>query len=135
MDGPVDFALHPSTRDVFDIAVYTGQILRIVYTGTVAVEPSAPAELALSPAFPNPARGAVSFTLDLAREARDVRLTVHDVAGRRVWSGTPRTYGAGRWSLEWPGLDEGGRPAPPGLYLASVVAGGQRLERRVIRVR
>lgn len=135
MDGPVDFAVHPSTRDIFYIAIYTGQILRLRYTGTVAVEPLAASGLALSPAFPNPARGAVSFTLDLAHETRDVRFTVYDVSGRQVWSAPPRAYEAGRWSLEWPGLGLGGRSAPPGLYLASVVTGGRRLERRIIRIR
>ena len=135
MDGPVDFAPHPSTRDIFYVAVYTGQILRIRYTGTVDVEAEAPRGLALSPAFPNPARGAVSLTLDLAAEAGDVRFSVHDVSGRRVWSAAPRAYRAGRWSLEWPAVDSEGRPAPPGLYLASVVAGGQRMERRIIRIR
>lgn len=135
MDGPVDFAPHPSSRDLVYIAVYTGQIYRIRYTGSVAVEPGPADGLDLSAAFPNPASGPISLRLDLPREAREVRFAVHDIAGRRVWSAPPRPYAAGSWSLVWPGVTDSGLSAPPGVYLASVVADGRRMERRVLRIR
>lgn len=136
VDGPVDFALHPSTRDIHYIAVYTGNIYRIRYTGTVDAPepPAAAARLELSAPAPNPARGAVRLTLTLPRPAT-VRFAIHDLSGREVWSAAPRAHDSGRVALEWPGHGRDGRPAPPGLYLASVTAGGERLERRVIRLR
>ena len=67
---------------------------------------------------PNPARGAVSFTLELPR-AGGAMVEVLDVTGRRV-----RTLhsGAGRrpgpLALAWDGAGEGGRAAPAALLRA-----------------
>jgi glucose/arabinose dehydrogenase len=134
MDGPVDFALHPSTRDIFYIAVYTGQIFRIRYTGTVAAEaPSPPRGVTLSAPSPNPSRSGVTFTLELPSAAQ-VRFSVLDVQGREVWRGAPATYGAGLARLEWPGATDAGGRAPAGLYFARVIAGDVRFERRVVRL-
>lgn len=99
-------------------------------------EPAAgvlPHVLALSSAYPNPARSDVSFTLDLPR-ASTVDFSIYDVAGREVWSAAPRTYGAGRWSLRWNGVGERGT-VPAGVYLARVKVDGTLLLRRLAILR
>src|SRR5262249_49082189 len=92
-----------------------------------------PQVLALSSAFPNPARSDVGFTLDLPR-ASTVEFSIFDIAGREVWSGAPRTYGAGRWSLRWNGVGDRGT-APAGVYLARVKVDGTLLLRRLAILR
>jgi len=92
-----------------------------------------PATLALSSAFPNPARGEVGLTLDLPREAT-VDFAVFDIAGRQVWSAATREYGVGRWSLRWNGASDRGA-APSGVYLARVRVNGETLLRRLAILR
>jgi glucose/arabinose dehydrogenase len=93
-----------------------------------------PVRLALSAAYPNPSRGAVHLDLALPRDA-GVEFAVHDLQGRVVWSAPRRPMPAGRHSLEWSGADRGGAPARPGVYLAVVRVGVERLVRRVALVR
>lgn len=92
-----------------------------------------PARLRLSAARPNPARGGVSWALELPAASR-VEFEVLDVSGRVVWRETPAERAAGRWTLAWPGTARGGREAPAGLYFARVRAGAEVLVRRVVRL-
>lgn len=103
----------------------------LVLSESVADAGAGPASLALSAAFPNPGRGAVGWTLDLAAPG-DVTFAVFDLQGREVWR-APRVHdGAGRRTLVWPGLERSGRPARAGLYLARVEAGGRSFTRRFV---
>jgi predicted GH43/DUF377 family glycosyl hydrolase len=66
--------------------------------------------------FPNPANPAVEIRFELERPAR-VTVTVHDVAGRLVWSAGERAYEAGPQALSWRGHGRRGEPAAAGTYL------------------
>lgn len=66
--------------------------------------------------FPNPANPAVEIRFELERAA-SVTVTVHDVAGRLVWSAGERAYEAGPQSVRWRGQGSGGQPAAAGTYL------------------
>jgi len=85
---------------------------------------------ALSPARPNPARGAARFRLELP-EARDVRFEVLDVAGRLVHREDIRAE-AGARELTWDGRTSSGGRARPGLYLIRVRAGTAQRSTRVV---
>jgi hypothetical protein len=77
----------------------------------------------------------VRLELTLPREA-EVRLVLHDVRGRlvrRVQDGG--VLPAGTHRLAWDGRDEGGRDVPPGVYFATVSAGGESAARRILRIR
>jgi glucose/arabinose dehydrogenase len=100
----------------------------IVGTGTTGVF-AAPARLRLSGAFPNPAIGAVSWSLELPRAAR-LDWSVHDVAGREVWREPGGMRDAGRWVLRWGGSTDSGRPVPAGVYLVRVRVDGTEFTRR-----
>lgn len=65
---------------------------------------------------PNPARGAVGFTLE--RVSSGARLEVLDAAGRRVWA--RRIVPGASMSVTWRGERERGGRAPAGLYLVRV---------------
>lgn len=111
----------------------SGTVQVVPGPGTTGVPPAAP-PLRLSRAFPNPAAGPVSWTLDLPGPAR-VAWSVHDVAGRELWSGPGAERGAGRWTLTWSGATASGAPAPAGVYLVRVRAGAAELTRRFAIVR
>ena len=69
---------------------------------------------------PNPARGPVSFTIDLPR-AGLVSASVHDVTGRRVRTLVEgRALGAGSNMLVWEGADAAGAPVAAGVYFLAV---------------
>lgn len=102
-------------------------------------EPPAPAvptplEARSLTAEPNPARGACSVRFTLA-EAAEVRLEVHDVAGRCVRVIQAGSLGAGTRTSWWDGCDLAGRPAPSGLYFVSLVAGTRARVQRLLLVR
>jgi hypothetical protein len=82
-----------------------------------------PMTLRLSAPRPNPTSGRTAMALDLPVMTR-VRFSVHDIQGREVWSEYERVLDAGRWSLEWPGTDQGGAPMRAGIYLAQVQVDG-----------
>jgi glucose/arabinose dehydrogenase len=100
-----------------------------VLDGPVAVQPSVPAFASLSAGVPNPTRRTTRFWLALPR-SEQVSMVVHDVQGRRVWSGAPREYGPGRWELVWDARDQ-----PPGVYLLQMDAGLRRWIRRIAVIR
>jgi hypothetical protein len=84
---------------------------------TTSVPGAGPAaRIALSSA-PNPARGALFVTFDLSAD-ESVELTLFDVGGREVRALTKAAFPAGRHAVPWDGLDNAGKPAAPGVYLA-----------------
>lgn len=64
-----------------------------------------------------------------------VRLTLHDVRGRRVrrweWSWLP----GGEHEVLWDGSDERGRPVPPGVYFLRLLAAGSQASCTAVRTR
>ena len=82
----------------------------------------------LSSAFPNPANGAVSFTLTLPIDD-EVSMSIVDIQGREVWSVPAQRYGAGRWPLRWDGVSTRGT-THAGVFFARVRVGSQRFLRR-----
>jgi len=85
----------------------------------------------LSAGYPNPSRGPVEFSLDLAQESR-VEWAVYDVQGRVIWS-EGRTLAAGRSQLRWDGTGSSGEPAAVGIYMVRAQVHGAQLTRRVVR--
>ena len=94
----------------------------------VAVEPTVIRNVSLSSARPDPSRGAVAFTLELARPA-PVEWSVHDLMGRRIWSGTERC-GAGAATLTWDPAQVAGPPLRGGIYFARFIVEGHTHTRR-----
>lgn len=96
--------------------------------GAIAAAPDLLAAASLS-GFPNPFNPAITIRLRLAADA-DVRVTVHDVAGRRVGTLLAAALAAGDHDLRWDGRSDAGVAMPSGLYFARVVdAGGRALAR------
>jgi len=84
-----------------------------------------PTQYRLGASYPNPFNPAVVLPLDLATDAADVSLQVHDVLGRRVrqvWQGPLR---AGQHRFVWDGRDEAGRAVAAGVYVYRVEIDGR----------
>ena len=84
-----------------------------------------PAQYRLGDSYPNPFNPAVVLPLDLAKDAAEVSLRVHDVLGRRVrqvWQGP---LGAGSHRFVWDGRDEAGKAVAAGVYVYRVEIDGR----------
>jgi hypothetical protein len=98
----------------------------------VTAVPQAPA-IALT-AFPNPFNPRTTIRLEVPA-AGHVRLTVHDVRGRRVRRLADRQVVAGPLRVLWDGLDDAGRDTPSGVYLVRARVGAARATTRVVLTR
>jgi hypothetical protein len=89
---------------------------------TVSAETPLANRLEFSPPLPNPSgRGAVQFRFTLTTGG-DARITLYDVAGRRVWDKALPGLGAGRHTAVWDGNTTLGRRAAAGVYYATLQA-------------
>ena len=64
-----------------------------------------------------------------------VRLTVHDVQGRRVRGLLAEGLDPGRYSVYWNGRDEGGRAVASGVYFVRMEAGAVSQTRKLVKIR
>jgi hypothetical protein len=104
-------------------------------SGTVGVDdPPARIGFALT-SEPNPFHARTSVELAVPSGTSAARVTVHDLAGRRLatlWDGA---IPSGRARASWDGNNERGTPQPAGVYLIRAEIGKVQLSRRVIRLR
>ena len=83
---------------------------------------------------PNPTRG--ESVIELVLPARErVRMTILDVAGRRVREVVSAVLPEGQHVFRWDGREDAGRDAGPGLYFVTVSAGGQRVSTTALRLK
>jgi hypothetical protein len=101
-----------------------------VVFGPVKGEAAAPRAFALSAAWPNPSKGAVTAEFSVAKQA-DVKLSVIDVSGREVDVLTKGSYSPGRYQVRWDGRNAAGQ-VPPGLYFLRYEALGEKFVRRIV---
>jgi hypothetical protein len=96
----------------------------------VAVEPNLPGEISFAVLGGNPVSGRTGFRYALPRRAQ-VRITVHDVSGRRVGTVVDGVKEAGMHTAWW-GTAETGTPSPPGVYFARMTADGVERKQRIV---
>ena len=121
IDGPLDTGLPPN-QIAFDAS-------RPEVADVPAAGPWAALEFAAP--WPNPARGAVTFDLDL-REAANARIDVFDLSGRKVATIGGGARPAGTWRSKWNAIADDGARLAPGIYLARATAGRRVQTRRVV---
>jgi glucose/arabinose dehydrogenase len=137
-DTVSDYLLRPDGSIWYcrqDIGPGTGEVRRIAYTaGTGSVTPPTPT-LEFEAPYPQPSSGPVTLTFRLGATS-PVVLAIYDVRGRRV----RRLLGgevlsAGPHPVVWDGLDDQGRAAASGYYIARLDSGAITRSRQVVRVR
>lgn len=89
---------------------------------------------ALLPNVPNPFNPATEIRFTLA-VTMPVRLSVHELTGRRVAVLADRVFDAGEQVVVWRGRDGDGRPVPSGRYVAVLEAAGMRVSRGLTLLR
>jgi hypothetical protein len=93
-----------------------------------------PSETRLLPAIPNPFHGSATLAFSLAREG-PVTLTLYSVDGRRVRTLLAENRAPGEYRTSWDGRDDGGNPAPAGLYFARLKTVDRALTRTLTFLR
>ncbi|HEY2955396.1 MAG TPA: FG-GAP-like repeat-containing protein [Candidatus Eisenbacteria bacterium] len=83
---------------------------------------------------PNPSRS-LSVVRYVLPRAGAIRLSIHDLLGRRVAALVDGFEEAGAHSAAWDGRDERGTAVPAGIYWARLEAGGERVASKLIRGR
>jgi hypothetical protein len=87
----------------------------------------------LGPAQPNPFRAGTRIRFVMPR-AGDVRLTVHDLAGRRVATLAQGHRNAGPHDVSWNGRSNQGGRVPAGIYFLRLSDGRESRITRLIRI-
>jgi uncharacterized delta-60 repeat protein len=82
-------------------------------------------------AYPNPASGRTLFDFELPSSGT-TRVSVYDLAGRRVRVLANEPLAAGRHELAWDTNDSHGRPVAAGIYLARVEFGTFHAQKKII---
>ncbi len=125
-----------------DVEVFSGAdlLVPIDYTpidgdppDVAPIEP--PSVPRLGPVAPNPfgARAVIPFTVPEGAGA--ARLTVYDVAGRRVAVLVDRALPGGASVLSWDGRDHAGRAVAPGRYVLELRVGRASSRRSIVILR
>ena len=123
----------------FEIAkgvVFDADQLRnpVVSLGALDVQ-STPTEFALHQNFPNPFNPQTNIPYDLA-ESGDVVLRIYNLLGQEVRTLVRERHQAGRYTVQWSGMDDRGVSVSSGIYFYQVsVAGKFQGARRLMLVR
>ncbi|RMH88984.1 MAG: T9SS C-terminal target domain-containing protein [Calditrichaeota bacterium] len=64
-----------------------------------------------------------------------VTLKIYDIPGREVKTLINQRLRVGRYTVQWDGTDEAGRPVTSGVYLYRLQAGEQILTRKMVLMR
>jgi hypothetical protein len=85
---------------------------------------------------PNPFRGRVQIVLGVAQsQGQEGRVTIYDVAGRRVRSLHSGMISEGQTTIVWDGRDDHGVAAATGVYFVRFRLGSQEYLKKFVKVR
>lgn len=102
---------------------YAGDLVWRALPWTAA--PAPPPVVHLEQNRPNPFNPRTEISFTISRPA-DVRLYIHDAAGRRIAQLRPGHLAAGRHAVTWNGRDDRGRAQPSGVYSCRLEASGEQ---------
>jgi hypothetical protein len=112
----------------------SGALLLTPEAATAVAETGAAGDALRLSFEPNPFQGATTVRFDLPVSGR-ARLTVHDVAGRRMAVIAERVLAAGEGSVAWDGRDAAGQAMPAGVYFVRLEAANGVATQRVVKLR
>lgn len=122
---------------LLDVLIGGGDGLVRLYPGTeedTGVPVLWAANARMLPAYPNPFNPRVTVAYEL-RARSGVRVSVYDVAGRRVADLADTEAGPGIHRIVWDGRSAAGTPLPSGVYLVRMDSDGQAQEQKVVLLR
>ena len=100
---------------------------------TPAPQPAPPPPAAAAPTGGGSIETGLPIAFGLPR-ATDVKITIWDVAGRRVRELASGFLPAGRHAQEWDGRGDGGRVRGAGVYFVRLDLGDRSVTRKLVRV-
>jgi len=100
------------------------QLSNPVVTGGILEVQSTPTEFALFQNFPNPFNPETSIRYNLS-DASDVRLQIYNVVGQVVRTLVAERQSAGRYQIQWNGMDDRGVAVSSGIYFYQIAASGK----------
>jgi hypothetical protein len=130
----VDEAVEPGTTYLYRLSdISLSGIERFHAPVRVSVPHTwgAPSILHLEPVHPCPAASEVTLSLSIPRDV-EVRLSIHDIAGRVIRTLPAMHSQAGIYSLTWDLADNQGSRVSPGLYVVTVKAGNEEVTGRIV---
>ncbi len=110
------------------------QMVSIEDPDDVTPMPDGVYQLSLARNRPNPFNPSTKIAFSLAQE-ESVRLSIHDLAGRRVTTLVDEVRGSGEYEIIWNGVDHRGRSVPSGVYIYRLDTGARRLTRSMTLVK
>lgn len=121
--------------EILDLGIPETTFLMITENQSVSAgTPLAATAVRLGPSRPNPMQSSTSLRFELPQRAR-VNLSVVDARGRRVRRYDGRVMEAGEHLLHWDGRDDDGASVADGVYFFELVAGRERLTRKMVVVK
>ena len=102
------------------------------WLGPVKMEALAtPAAFFIRSPAPNPFNAMTSLAYGLPNSRR-VRISIHDLSGRRIRVLVNEEQGPGTFTVHWNGVSDTAQRAAPGLYILSVEAGRDRISTELL---
>jgi hypothetical protein len=106
-------------------------LVRLIDTPSAVRGPGVASGVVLEPNVPNPFNPITTIAFTITR-AGSVRLSIYDVAGRRVRSLVDEARPEGHYRAYWDGVDERGARAASGVYFAVLESGGVTAARKLV---
>ncbi len=112
-----------------------GRVIAVdsIKTGVTGVDESVH-EFALQQNHPNPFNPDTRIQFSVAKKG-EVSLIVYSITGQRVRTLLSGEKAAGRYAIEWDGMDEGARKVGSGVYIYVLKSGQQTLSRKMVIIR
>jgi hypothetical protein len=125
--------------DVLEGCYYSYKLADIDFQGHETLHGPAsvmvlPAELVLHGAYPNPFSSETTGKLHLSAKGH-VRVSVYDIAGRRVRMLVDEEMEAGQHEIGWDGRDDSSVKVSPGVYTFSAQSDDRECFEKLIRIR
>ena len=90
---------------------------------------------AFRPPSPNPCTNSTTLSFDVPQTVGAVRLSIYNVQGRLVRTVVDRPMSVGRYEIPWDARDERGSHVASGVYFATLTAGENRSDRKLLVIR
>jgi len=102
---------------------------------SIAGADGTPTAFALDQNYPNPFNPTTLITFDLPHYQNDVKLTVYNLLGHRVAELYNGSANAGKFRVEWNGLDTYGQAVASGMYFYELKAADFTARKKMILLR
>ncbi len=90
------------------------------------------ANSSLAQNYPNPFNPTTRISFNLAKDTKDVELTIYNVKGQKVKTLAKDSFSKGSYSFVWNGLNEQDKAVASGLYFYNLKAGNQTETRKMV---